>query len=254
MSKNFDDLGDGAQQRLWHRDWLAEAFRVLKPNGVIKAFGGTRTMHHLAMAVETAGFEKIGFEAWAYGCLSTDSEILTESGWKNGTEVVVGERVACWDSTSGGVTLQAVQETFRGPFKGDLVSLKNDNTDQLLTPNHRVYHQDDAGVWVVSEAVTFEVGSLVTLPIRVDEETRRTFAQVGRVPYDGEVWCVRVPTGAFVARHNGQVFITGNSGFPKSLNIAKKIDQMAYRRRETLLREALQEKGFEDVVWSNDRV
>ena len=33
--------------------------------------------------------------------------------------------------------------------------------------------------------------------------------------HDGIVWCVTVPTGAFVARRNGQVFITGNTGWPK---------------------------------------
>lgn len=32
------------------------------------------------------------------------------------------------------------------------------------------------------------------------------------------IWCPTVSTGAFVARRNGKVFITGNSGFPKSHN------------------------------------
>ena len=36
---------------------------------------------------------------------------------------------------------------------------------------------------------------------------------------------MKVPTGAFVARQNGQVFVTGNSGFPKSLAIDKAIDK-----------------------------
>ena len=40
------------------------------------------------------------------------------------------------------------------------------------------------------------------------------------------MWCVQVPTGAFVARRKGQVFITGNSGFPKSHNIGLRIDQL----------------------------
>ena len=34
--------------------------------------------------------------------------------------------------------------------------------------------------------------------------------------YEGVVWCVTVPSEAFVARRNGVVFVTGNSGFPKS--------------------------------------
>ena len=41
--KEWDDIGDGSQQREWHRAWLLEAHRVLKPNGVLKAFSGTRT-------------------------------------------------------------------------------------------------------------------------------------------------------------------------------------------------------------------
>ena len=36
------------------------------------------------------------------------------------------------------------------------------------------------------------------------------------VPYAGVVWCITVPTGAFLARRGGVVFVTGNSGFPKS--------------------------------------
>jgi site-specific DNA-methyltransferase (adenine-specific) len=67
MSKAFDDLGDGASQREWHKAWLAEAFRVLRPGGVIKAFSGTRTFHHLGAAMADVGFVDVGLEAWTYG-------------------------------------------------------------------------------------------------------------------------------------------------------------------------------------------
>lgn len=67
MSKKFDDLGDGAQQREWHKKWLEQAFRVLKKGGVIKAFSGTRTYHHLVKAMSDVGFEQIRVEAWVYG-------------------------------------------------------------------------------------------------------------------------------------------------------------------------------------------
>jgi len=43
---------------------------------------------------------------------------------------------------------------------------------------------------------------------------------------------VRVPTGAFVARRNGKVFVTGNSGFPKSHDVSKAIDKAAGAERE----------------------
>lgn len=67
MGYGFDDLGDGKRQREWHRRWLIEAHRILKPNGVIKAFGGTRTFHHLAAAMRSVGFRNIRVEPWGYG-------------------------------------------------------------------------------------------------------------------------------------------------------------------------------------------
>ena len=67
MSKGWDDIGVGSQQREWHRAWLTEAHRVLKTNGVIKAFSGTRTFHHLIAMMEEIGFTYLKVEAWAYG-------------------------------------------------------------------------------------------------------------------------------------------------------------------------------------------
>jgi len=67
MGKDFDNLGVGVQQREWHRRWAEEAFRVLKPGGHLLAFGGTRTYHHLATAIEDAGFEIRDMIQWNYG-------------------------------------------------------------------------------------------------------------------------------------------------------------------------------------------
>ena len=54
------------------------------------------------------------------------------------------------------------------------------------------------------------------------------------IHYVGKVWCVKVPTGAFVARRNGKVFVTGNSGFPKGQDIGKQIDKAAGAEREVV--------------------
>jgi site-specific DNA-methyltransferase (adenine-specific) len=67
MSKGWDDIGEGSQQREWHRKWLTEAHRVLKPNGVLKAFSGSRTFHHLIGMMEEIGFSDLSVEAWTYG-------------------------------------------------------------------------------------------------------------------------------------------------------------------------------------------
>jgi len=60
MGKDWDDLPPG-------EDWARECLRVLKPGGHLLAFGGTRTWHRLACAVEDAGFEVRDSIAWLYG-------------------------------------------------------------------------------------------------------------------------------------------------------------------------------------------
>ena len=51
----------------WCELWATDCLRVLKPGGHLLAFGGTRTWHRLACAVEDAGFEIRDSIAWLYG-------------------------------------------------------------------------------------------------------------------------------------------------------------------------------------------
>jgi site-specific DNA-methyltransferase (adenine-specific) len=55
------------QFQQWCELWAAECLRVLKPGGHLLSFGGTRTWHRLACAVEDAGFEVRDSIAWLYG-------------------------------------------------------------------------------------------------------------------------------------------------------------------------------------------
>ncbi|WP_079654946.1 site-specific DNA-methyltransferase, partial [Mycobacteroides abscessus] len=47
--------------------WATECLRILKPGGHLLAFGGSRTWHRLAAAIEDAGFETRDSIAWLYG-------------------------------------------------------------------------------------------------------------------------------------------------------------------------------------------
>lgn len=59
-----------------------------------------------------------------------------------------------------------------------------------------------------------------------------TLATVKKVFYSGIVFCPTVSTGCFVARRNGKIFLTGNSGFPKAANVGKLIDRGMGMSRE----------------------
>mgnify|MGYP002761162960 FL=1 len=64
-----------------------------------------------------------------------------------------------------------------------------------------------------------------TQAVRTQRQPRTDLATIEPIEnYNDMVWCVKVPTGAFVARRNGQMFVTGNSGFAKSHDIGKAID------------------------------
>ena len=60
MGKEWDDLPPGLP-------WARECLRVLKPGGHLLAFGGSRTWHRLAVAIEDAGFDIRDSIAWLYG-------------------------------------------------------------------------------------------------------------------------------------------------------------------------------------------
>jgi site-specific DNA-methyltransferase (adenine-specific) len=61
------DAQRGTAFQKWCQDWAAECLRVLKPGGHLLAFGGSRTYHRLASAIEDAGFEIRDQIMWLYG-------------------------------------------------------------------------------------------------------------------------------------------------------------------------------------------
>lgn len=62
MGKEWDG-GDIA----FNKDLWKECLRVLKPGAYLLAFGGTRTYHRMACAIEDAGFEVRDMIEWVYG-------------------------------------------------------------------------------------------------------------------------------------------------------------------------------------------
>lgn len=62
-----DMLAANAGFQAWCEDWARECLRVLKPGGHLLSFGGTRTWHRMACAIEDVGFELRDSIAWLYG-------------------------------------------------------------------------------------------------------------------------------------------------------------------------------------------
>ena len=54
------------QMEAWHRSWLSGCHRVLRRDGILRAFGGTRTFHRLVKAMRSVGFVEVQIRAWTY--------------------------------------------------------------------------------------------------------------------------------------------------------------------------------------------
>lgn len=62
MGKGWDNSGIAFQPDTWKK-----CYEVLKPGGYLLAFGGSRTFHRIACAIEDAGFEIRDTIMWLYG-------------------------------------------------------------------------------------------------------------------------------------------------------------------------------------------
>jgi len=62
MGKKWDSSSIAFQPKTWEK-----CLKVLKPGGYLLAFGGSRTFHRIAVAIEDAGFEIRDTIMWLYG-------------------------------------------------------------------------------------------------------------------------------------------------------------------------------------------
>ena len=62
MNKGWDNTGIAFNPNTWKK-----CYEVLKPGGYLLAFGGSRTFHRIAVAIEDAGFEIRDTIMWIYG-------------------------------------------------------------------------------------------------------------------------------------------------------------------------------------------
>lgn len=97
MGKAWDSTGIAYDAKLWE-----QCLRVLKPGGHLLAFGGSRTYHRLACAIEDAGFEIRDQIMWVYGsgfpksldvAKAVEGKVTTGSSNKKDFKLLTGEQV-----------------------------------------------------------------------------------------------------------------------------------------------------------------
>lgn len=106
MGKKWDSSGIAYNVELWQ-----QCLRVLKPGGHLLAFGGTRTFHRMAVAIEDAGFEVRDSIAWLYGSGFPKSHDVSKAIDKaaGAEREVIGEHPNAAGSLGNGVNMSGGQ-------------------------------------------------------------------------------------------------------------------------------------------------
>ena len=166
MNKGWDNSGIAFQKETWEK-----CLKVLKPGGHLLAFGGSRTFHRIACAIEDAGFEIRDTIMWLYGCYSSDTQVLTDRGWKYFYDLDKTERVMQWDKDTNSLSWVKPLNYFEYNIEDDMVRLENRHTEQLLTKNHKVVcdikknHKKYSGVYNFIEAKNILKTDSLRLPL-----------------------------------------------------------------------------------------
>lgn len=182
-----------------------------------EAYVATRTLQLLHMSQH-----KLRVIQGPVGCLSCDTEVLTEGGWTR-IDRWNGEKIMQADVWSGTTWFVDPDHYFRAPCTDKMLKITDGNgCSMVVTKNHRIpfsfgWPSGKSGRGVM-EALEFAESGLGTFkPVRIPTPGGKGHELVDAAieevdAPDGMQYCFTVPTSFFVARHNGFVFITGNSG------------------------------------------
>lgn len=83
------------------------------------------------------GIRHVILEEAAEFCLTPDTEILTEKGWKKYDQLTIGERAICYNTKIDSFENGEIQKIIVRDYSGELLNFKNRQLDILVTPDHR---------------------------------------------------------------------------------------------------------------------
>lgn len=106
-----------------------------------------------------------------YQCMSEDTEILTEEGWKTHEDIKIGDIIKTFNIKTGKLEDLPVKKLFVREYSGKMYNVKNRIQDQLISPNHRMVRQifNTKNKFVLEEVEKVKaLKSPVILPIAAD--------------------------------------------------------------------------------------
>lgn len=112
-------------------------YDVMKPGAYIVAFSSSRTYHHMAVAIEAAGFVTHPMIGWVFGCLDDETTAVTPHGNRKHSELKVGDYVLGYDVERGTYQWEPIEELLEYQIEDTVYRISTNHGDQIVSRNHR---------------------------------------------------------------------------------------------------------------------
>ena len=177
MSKGWDNAGVSFNKDTWKK-----CFDVLKDGGYLLAFGGSRTYHRIACAIEDAGFEIRDCIMWLYGSgFPKSMNIGLAIDKKNGVESEVIGEIKTHDFSK---------------HKGSMMSFANTEKQETSISNVKIKKANNEWQgWGTALKPAFEPIIVARKPFKgslVDNVIKNGVGGLNidecRVPFNGDKW------------------------------------------------------------------
>jgi hypothetical protein len=116
---------------------MAECLRVCRPGAVALVWALPRTSHWTGTALEDAGWQIEDKLCHLFGCLSDDTEILTDKGWEPYQKVETGSLAVAYNVGDDTFGWEPIREVLTYDYCDTAYRIHSDRTDQLVSRNHR---------------------------------------------------------------------------------------------------------------------
>lgn len=157
-----------------------------------------------------------------FGCFDSETEILTQSGWKKYYDIALDDIALTLNLNTNLIEPSKINDIFIYDYDGPMVKLETETCDLLVTENHNMlfkskyeyvkdipFYQKCFAKDLPKYAYLPSFGNISTPDCPI---TFHTINSIGSMYYTGKVWCISTDNQTVVSRRNGKITITGNSG------------------------------------------
>jgi hypothetical protein len=197
------------------------------------------------LEAEIQNYQKFIVENRALGeldhpeCVPRNARIKTIEGWKQITDIDVGDHIFTLEPHTGEIQVKPVLRKIDEAYKGKMIRIKNSKSiDMLVTPSHRVLVFDrkgDAKFITASELKSLYdnksswLNKCTIKTTKIYSTNQYKHQQfhlnvhkllIEEVDFDDRVYCVTVENGTWLMEYNNSVCWTGNSSVVELKNVS----------------------------------